>query len=109
MWPFRVVCQEQPSSALWDAMLQWILASPCTLRLRLTGSAGSASLLVCCKQELQPQLQALENQWFSLHTLTGANTPEEVVTFWEGGACIAMQAIDCVFVLMLRMAGWNTI
>ena len=35
-------------------------------------------------QELQPQLEALEAQWFHLHTLTAANTPEEVVAFWEG-------------------------
>ena len=40
--------------------------------------------VLSCEQELQPQLEALEAQWFRLHTLTGSNTPEEVLSFWEG-------------------------
>ena len=64
--------------------------------------------MVWCLQALQPQLDALEAQWFRLHTLTGAATPEEVLAFWDGALPLALArfrpaltAISAAFVVKL--------
>ena len=36
------------------------------------------------RQALAPQLEAMEAAWARLHTLTGANTPQDIIAFWEG-------------------------
>jgi hypothetical protein len=38
----------------------------------------------CVFQTLQPQIEQMEAAWARLHTITGSNTPEEVIGFWEG-------------------------
>ncbi|KAK9808645.1 hypothetical protein WJX72_001158 [[Myrmecia] bisecta] len=35
-------------------------------------------------QALQPKLEAMEASWYRLHTISGADTPEEVIAYWEG-------------------------
>ena len=35
-------------------------------------------------QGLQPQVEKMEAAWARLHTITGAETPEEVLTYFEG-------------------------
>lgn len=35
-------------------------------------------------QGLQPQVERMEAAWARLHTITGAETPEEVLTYFEG-------------------------
>ena len=36
-------------------------------------------------QTLQPKLEVLEAAWARLHTITGAEAPEDVIAYWEGG------------------------
>ena len=33
---------------------------------------------------LAPKLEAMEAAWYRLHTISGADTPEEVIAYWEG-------------------------
>lgn len=35
-------------------------------------------------QALQPKLEAMEASWYRLHSISGADTPEEVISYWEG-------------------------
>ena len=35
-------------------------------------------------QALAPKLEAMEAAWAGLHTLTGADTPEEIIAFLKG-------------------------
>ena len=35
-------------------------------------------------QGLQPQVEKMEAAWARLHTITGAETPEEVLAYFEG-------------------------
>lgn len=35
-------------------------------------------------QALQPKLESMEASWYRLHTITGADTPEEVIDYWLG-------------------------
>ena len=35
-------------------------------------------------QGLQPQVEKMEAAWARLHTITGAETPEEVLVYFEG-------------------------
>ncbi len=37
-------------------------------------------------QTLQPKLEVLEAAWARLHTITGAETPDDVIAYWEGAA-----------------------
>ena len=64
-----------------DALCRPVLTSQCTL------------------QALQPKLEAMEASWYRLHSISGADTPEEVISYWEGESsqcrahsCWAMQA-----------------
>lgn len=65
---------------------------------------GADERYACDVQELQPQLEGLELHWFRLHTLTGADTSEEVVNFWQGRSylpaglicTLIAQAVLCV-------------
>ena len=42
-------------------------------------------------QALAPKLESMEAAWVALHTLTGADTPREIISFLEGafaaGSC----------------------
>ena len=38
-------------------------------------------------QSLQPQVEKMEAAWARLHTITGAETPEEVIAYFEGKPC----------------------
>lgn len=53
----------------------------------------------CTLQALQPKLEAMEASWYRLHSISSADTPEEVISYWEGESsqcrahsCWAMQA-----------------
>lgn len=35
---------------------------------------------------VMPQLEALEAQWARLHALTGADSPDDVISHWKGAA-----------------------
>ena len=35
-------------------------------------------------QSLQPKVEKMEAAWARLHTITGAETPEEVIAYFEG-------------------------
>jgi hypothetical protein len=35
-------------------------------------------------QELAPKIEAMEASWNRLRTITGADEPEEVISYWEG-------------------------
>ena len=35
-------------------------------------------------QSLQPKVESMEAAWARLHTITGAETPEEVLAYFEG-------------------------
>ena len=35
-------------------------------------------------QAMQPKLEALEEAWSRLHTITGADNPEKLVAYWQG-------------------------
>ena len=35
-------------------------------------------------QALQPKLEAMEAMWFRLHSISGADSPDDVVSHWEG-------------------------
>lgn len=37
-------------------------------------------------QEMQPRLEALEEAWSRLHTITGAETPEKLIAYWKGNS-----------------------
>lgn len=37
-------------------------------------------------QSLQPKVEKMEAAWARLHTITGAETPEEVIAYFEGAA-----------------------
>ena len=37
-------------------------------------------------QSLQPKVEKMEAAWARLHTITGAETPEEVIAYFEGDA-----------------------
>ena len=42
-------------------------------------------------QAVQPKLEAMEAAWSRLHTISGAATPDQVISYWEGNpfaACI---------------------
>ncbi len=43
-------------------------------------------------QALQPKLEAMEAMWFRLHSISGAETPDDVVSHWEGGFPIHVSA-----------------
>ena len=43
-----------------------------------------ALTLLCPVQALQPKLEAMEASWYRLHSISGADTPEEVISYWEG-------------------------
>ena len=43
-----------------------------------------ALTLRCTLQALQPKLEAMEASWYRLHSISGADTPEEVISYWEG-------------------------
>jgi hypothetical protein len=40
------------------------------------------------RQALAPQLEAMEAAWARLHMLTGADTPQDIIAFWEGACSI---------------------
>ena len=35
-------------------------------------------------QAIQPKLEALEEAWSRLHTITGADSPEKLIAYWKG-------------------------
>ena len=41
----------------------------------------------CVIQSLQPKVEKMEAAWARLHTITGAETPEEVIAYFEGAHC----------------------
>lgn len=41
-------------------------------------------------QGLQPKVEKLEAAWARLHTITGAETPEEVIAYFEGKTCTSI-------------------
>ncbi len=40
--------------------------------------------MLALRQSLAPQLEVLEAAWARLHTLTGAESPEDAIAFWQG-------------------------
>ena len=50
---------------------------------KMTGSRPELTPL-CTLQALQPKLEAMEASWYRLHSISGADTPEEVISYWEG-------------------------
>lgn len=47
----------------------------------------------CAVQALQPKLEAMEAMWFRLHSISGAETPDDVVSHWEG--VTRLQTVNC--------------
>ena len=35
-------------------------------------------------QAVQPKLEAMEAAWYRLHSISGAATPDQVISYWEG-------------------------
>ena len=61
-------------------------------------------------QSLQPKVEKMEAAWARLHTITGAETPEEVIAYFEGMPCQHTFGLSCIlcyclatlYCLMLR-------
>ena len=45
---------------------------------------GLCLMHACVTQSLQPKVEKMEAAWARLHTITGAETPEEVIAYFEG-------------------------
>lgn len=44
-------------------------------------------------QAVQPKLEAMEAAWYRLHSISGAATPDQVITYWEGTALLPCSAL----------------
>jgi hypothetical protein len=76
--------------------------APCTLQQRIAESGDRGSkvtrwLKPCCGPKpsragsqvaaLAPKIEALEASWNRLRAISGGETPEQVVRYWEGALC----------------------